>query len=191
MRNKPVRPDDAAVLDAALQCVLAVGVRRTTLTDVARRAGVSRMTLYRRWPDLDALVADLMTRELLAVAGDGLVAAAPDRATLVDRVVDVLDRLRVHPLIRKIVDVDPELLLPYVLHRRGRSTDAFLRHLVEAVATAQAGGTVRAGDPAVLGRFLLLTGQAYVLSATAVAGDAAPEHLTAELRELIDRYLRP
>ena len=191
MRNKPVRPDDAAVLDAALHCVLAVGVRRTTLTDVARRAGVSRMTLYRRWPDLDALVADLMTRELLAVAGDGLGAAATDRATLVDRVVDVLDRLRVHPLIRKIVDVDPDLLLPYLLHRRGRSTDAFLRQLVQAVATAQAGGSVRTGDPAVLGRFLLLTGQAYVLSVAAVAGDVAPEQLTAEVRELIDRYLRP
>ena len=36
------------VLDAVRDCVLAVGVRRTTLTDVARRAGVSRMTLYRK-----------------------------------------------------------------------------------------------------------------------------------------------
>jgi hypothetical protein len=97
----------------------------------------------------------------------------------------------VHPLIRKIVDVDPELLLPYVLHRRGRSTDAFLEQLVKAVSAAQAGGTVRDGDPAVLGRFLLLAGQSYVLSAAAVAGDTAPERLAAELRELIDRYLRP
>jgi AcrR family transcriptional regulator len=191
MRNKPARPDDAALLDAALRCVLAVGVRRTTLTEVARWAGVSRMTLYRRWPDLDTLVADLMTRELLAVAGDTLARSELDRAALVDRFVDITDRLREHPLIRKIVDVDPELLLPYVLHRRGRSTDAFLRQLVAAVATAQAGGTVRAGDPAVLGRFLLLTGQSYVLSASAVAGDTAPEQLTAELRELVDRYLRP
>jgi hypothetical protein len=149
------------------------------------------MTLYRRWPDLDTLVADLMTRELLAVAGDTLARSELDRAALVDRFVDITDRLREHPLIRKIVDVDPELLLPYVLHRRGRSTDAFLRQLVAAVATAQAGGTVRAGDPAVLGRFLLLTGQSYVLSASAVAGDTAPEQLTAELRELVDRYLRP
>lgn len=188
MRNKADRPVDA-VLDAVLECVLAVGVRRTTLTDVARRAGVSRMTLYRRWPDVDAMVADLMTRELLAVAGEGL--AGSDRTALVDRIVEVCDRLRGHPLIRKIVDVEPELLLPYVLHRRGRSTDAFLEQLVGAVAAAQEGGSVRAGAPAVLGRFLLLTGQSYVLSADAVAGDVAPGRLTAELRELLDRYLRP
>ena len=60
--------DNDAVLDAVRDCVLAVGVRRTTLTDVARRAGVSRMTLYRRWPDVRTLVGDLMTREWVDVA---------------------------------------------------------------------------------------------------------------------------
>src|SRR5918992_4746199 len=64
-----------AALDAARDCVLAVGVRRTTLTDVARRAGLSRMTLYRRWPDVRSLVADLMTREFV-----GLVRAVGGRA---------------------------------------------------------------------------------------------------------------
>src|SRR5580704_3193435 len=54
---------EAAILDAAGECVLAYGVRRTSLSDVARRAGVSRPTVYRRWPDRRALVADLMTRE--------------------------------------------------------------------------------------------------------------------------------
>ena len=42
------RNADDPVLDSARACVLAVGVRRTTMTDIARRAGVSRMTLYRR-----------------------------------------------------------------------------------------------------------------------------------------------
>lgn len=190
-RNKAVRLDDTAVLDAALRCVLAVGVRRTTLTDVARQAGVSRMTLYRRWPDLDALVGDVMTRELLAVAGNGLASDGLDRHTFVRRVVAIAEELRRHPLICKIVEVDPELLLPYLLRRRGRSTDAFLEQLVAAVRQAQAGNTVRAGEPEVLGRFLLLTAQSYVLSVGAVAGDAPAERLPAELHELLDRYLRP
>src|SRR5689334_17058960 len=55
------------VLDAARACVLAVGVRRTTFSDVARRAGVSRMTLYRRYPDLEALLSALMTYEFGAI----------------------------------------------------------------------------------------------------------------------------
>src|ERR1700709_2531162 len=58
-----------AYLDAARGAILAVGWSRTTLTDIARRAGVSRMTLYRRWPDTQTLLADLMTREWGRVAG--------------------------------------------------------------------------------------------------------------------------
>src|SRR5580704_15822932 len=67
---------ETAILDAAADCVLAFGVRRTSLSDVARRAGVSRPTVYRRWPDLTALVADVMTREWLAA----FAAVEPDPA---------------------------------------------------------------------------------------------------------------
>ena len=38
---------DDLYLDAAREAILAVGWSRTTLTDIARRAGVSRMTIYR------------------------------------------------------------------------------------------------------------------------------------------------
>src|SRR3954470_21495830 len=108
--------DNDAVLDAARDCVLAVGVRRTTLTDVARRAGVSRMTLYRRWPDVRTLVGDLMTREWVAVATRAIPERAPGadaRGPLVDGLVAGVADFRAHPLFRKIVDVDPELLLPH------------------------------------------------------------------------------
>ena len=47
----PRAPRDA-YLDAARDCILDVGWRRTTLTEVARRAGVSRMTIYRTWADI-------------------------------------------------------------------------------------------------------------------------------------------
>ena len=47
--------------------MLSVGVRRTTLTDIARRAGVSRMTVYRRFADVTSVMAALMTREFTAL----------------------------------------------------------------------------------------------------------------------------
>src|SRR6478752_6980290 len=64
LRHKVDEPTTADLaLDAARESILAVGWSRTTLTEVARRAGVSRMTLYRTWPDMGTLLADLMTRE--------------------------------------------------------------------------------------------------------------------------------
>ncbi|MCD0480866.1 TetR/AcrR family transcriptional regulator [Streptacidiphilus sp. ASG 303] len=196
--NRHNRSGDDAVLDAARDCVLAVGVRRTTLTDVARRAGVSRMTLYRRWPDVRTLVGDLMTREWTAVA----VAAAPDpggtrpvRGALVDGLVEGVRAFRAHPLFRKILDVDPELLLPYVLDRRGASQDALLALLDEALRAGHADGTVRPGSAARQARALLLVLQSFTLSLRTMADDADPElaedALLDELRHILERTLAP
>src|SRR6478672_11700676 len=74
-----------AYLDAARACILDVGWRRTTLTEVARRAGVSRMTIYRSWSDMQQLLGDLMTREWAGVVGATLSATAGGSA--VDRLV--------------------------------------------------------------------------------------------------------
>src|SRR3954468_16329834 len=99
------RTDDDVLLDAARDCVQRVGLRRTTLTDVARRAGVSRMTMYRRWPDMSSLVADLMTREWTALVEDAFDAAegASARDRFVAAVVRTVRGLRAHPVFARIV----------------------------------------------------------------------------------------
>ena len=68
------------LLDAALQEAAIVGLQRITVEDVVRRAGVSRMTAYRRYPRRDDLVAALAgreTRRFLAVVADAI-EACPD-----------------------------------------------------------------------------------------------------------------
>jgi AcrR family transcriptional regulator len=187
------RHDDDALLDAARHCVLAVGLRRTTLTDVARRAGVSRMTMYRRWPDMGSLVADLMTREWSALVG---VAAAEavgenERARVVDGVVRAVRGLRAHPVFRRIVDGDPETLLPYLVDRRGTSQDRILAQLTEDLRRASRERSVRTGDPALLARTVLLTTHGFVISAGTMTDEVSEAALDAELRVLLDRYLAP
>ncbi|WP_219506733.1 TetR/AcrR family transcriptional regulator [Nonomuraea ceibae] len=159
------------VLDAARDCVLAYGVRRTTLTDVARRAGVSRMTIYRHWPDVRSLVADLMTREWVAAI------AGLDLSDPVTAVVTGVRRLREHPLWRKIVEADPELLLPYLLHRRGASHEAALAALEPALGDARKA------------RAVLLVAQAWLLSAPTMLDPVTLDELDAELRTLLEGYV--
>lgn len=177
--------------------MLAVGVRRTTLTDVARRARVSRMTIYRRWPDVQSLIADLMTREWSAVVA--AVAPAnegqPVRAQLVASLVSGVQALREHPLYRKIVETDPEVLLPYILERRGSSHNAMLEGIQRTLLAGHKDGSIRRDDVARQARALLLVAQSFALSAPTMSDDQYPGLSTAafddELRQLLDRYLEP
>jgi AcrR family transcriptional regulator len=193
-RNTPERRTaDDALLDAARDCVLAVGLRRTTLTDVARRAGVSRMTMYRRWPDMASLVADLMTREWSGLATRAQAAALGEtaRQRLVDGLATGARQLRNHPVFRRIVELDPEVLLPYLVDRRGTSQDRMLATLMETIAEGHADGSVRPGGSQLLGRGVLLALHGFVISAATMTDEVTEADLDDELRLLLDRYLAP
>src|SRR6185437_10647119 len=86
------------ILDAAYELLLAVGMRRMSMADIARRAGVSRATLYRRWPNVQAVIGTLTTREFAALSADAFAADAPTgRAALVEGIVRIVRAVRVHP----------------------------------------------------------------------------------------------
>ena len=182
-------------LDAARACILDVGWRRTTLTEVARRAGVSRMTIYRTWPDMPQLLGDLMTREWsgvveTAVAGQDPELSAVDR--LVGGIAGTVRALRDNELFVRIIELDPELILPYLLSRRGRSQDLILALTEEAIAEGQAAGEVRKGDPTAMARALVLTTHGFVISAhTMVDDDVSEAELDDELATLLTRMLAP
>lgn len=53
---------DAAILDAALKLFVAHGLEGASFERIARAAGVTRATIYRRWSARDALLADALGR---------------------------------------------------------------------------------------------------------------------------------
>ena len=196
LRHKPDSPSPRdAYLDAARACILDVGWRRTTLTEVARRAGVSRMTIYRTWPDMPQLLGDLMTREWSAVVAEAMAGQAADLCAverLVGSITGTVRALRDNELFVRIVELDPELILPYLLSRRGRSQDLILALTEEAIADGQDAGEVRAGDPTAMARALLLTAHGFVLSVhTMVDDDVTEAQLDDQLATLLTRMLTP
>ncbi len=180
----PIDPRDA-YLDAARACILDVGWRRTTLTEVARRAGVSRMTIYRSWADMPQLLGDLMTREWSAI-----VAIHVDDRPLIQTIVDTVRALRANELFVRIVELDPELILPYLLARRGRSQDLILGLTEQTIRVGQEAGEIRAGNPTAIARGLVLAAHGFVLSAhTMVDGTVTEDEIDAELTTLLERML--
>jgi len=183
-------PELDPLLSAARDCVMDVGFKRTTLADVARRAGVSRMTVYRQYGDLPAIVSALLSCELIALidhARDEVADLPSARERLVEAGVRTVEQLVHHPLYRRVLDVDPELLLPLVVDRFGSTQQAAIDLVAEEVQHGRRDGSIRAVDPRLAATCLLLTAQSFVFSARVVEGLAVYD----ELRLLLDSYLRP
>jgi len=117
-------------------------------------------------------------------------------ARLVDGVVTAVRALRDNELLARITDVDPELLLPYLLDRRGRSQELVIDLLTEEIRQAQRAGAVRRGNAGLLARSVVLAAHGFTLSAhTMLDGEqrrgADVRRFDRELAAMVRRYLTP
>ncbi|MEV5298196.1 TetR/AcrR family transcriptional regulator [Amycolatopsis methanolica] len=195
-RGRPTaaRVSDDVLLDAARRCVLASGLRRTTLAEIARTAKVSRMTLYRRFPDVRSVLSALMTREFGALLHQATVSGADAptaRARLVRSSVTAVRLLNADPLMRTVLDVDTALVVPYVLERLGGTQRLGEKFIVALLEAGHRDGSIRRAATAVQARSVLLVVQSFVLSLRPATSDVAAEALLGELAHHLNAALRP
>lgn len=187
---------DDPVLRACFECVLDFGVTRVTIADIARRAGVSRMTVYRRYADLPSLLSTVLREELshaLATTEVALPASLDARARAGMAVVGVTRAVESHPLMRRVLEIDPEALLPLIVSRLGSTQRLAREHLAATLSAGMADrggdGSIRAADPDLLALTLVVTAQSFVFSGRVV--EATDPRAFDELRVLVDAYLSP
>ena len=98
------------ILDAALAEAAAVGLQRITVEDVVRRAGVSRMTVYRRYPRRDDLVGALARREtqrFLAAVAAAIESADDPNEGVAEAFIGAVAFAREHPILRRAGQAEP------------------------------------------------------------------------------------
>ncbi|MDT5102016.1 MAG: hypothetical protein QOC76_5753 [Mycobacterium sp.] len=98
------------ILDAALSEAAAVGLQRITVEDVVRRAGVSRMTAYRRYPRRDDLVAALVRREtqrFLGAVADAIEGVEDSDDGVAEAFIAAVSFAREHPILRRAAQNEP------------------------------------------------------------------------------------
>ncbi|MGW0517783.1 TetR/AcrR family transcriptional regulator [Crossiella sp. NPDC003009] len=122
MRGRPRDPEtDTAILRAALDLFIEGGVEGASIEQIARRAGVARLTVYRRWASKELLLAQaiefgrdsfLSPADALAMFADGEVT----RAKLVEIMVQATSDDRFRQLIGRLAGAatdHPELMRAY------------------------------------------------------------------------------
>lgn len=181
---------DGRIIDAAADCVIAYGVDRVTLAEIARRAGVSRPTVYRRWPDTQAILAALLTARITNVLNEVAVSGT-DRQAVVKRMVGMAGQLRGDEVIMSVLSSAPDLAMVYIAQRMGTSQQILLEVLAGALVTGQADGSVRPGDAKQLAAMCLLIVQSAIQSAQMVAPVLDVTALDIELAHSLNGYLKP
>ncbi|MUM15516.1 TetR/AcrR family transcriptional regulator [Mycobacterium sp. CBMA271] len=130
-------PTGDRILEAALQTMISFGIRRATVEEIARRAGVSHMTVYRRWPNKNELLVAVWLREAQTVfaAVDREVAALTSpEDKLVAGFTGIYWYVHTHPLMRQTVEMDPESVLPVLTSGAGPGLDMATTYLAGHVS---------------------------------------------------------
>jgi len=115
--NEGTSTDDLSerILEGAIRQIEDFGIRRFTVDDLARRLGISRMTIYRRFAKKSDLLQAALLYELRRILGE-IDARVEQGETLEERLVEgfvaVLFILRDHRLLNRMLHTEPELILP-------------------------------------------------------------------------------
>ncbi|WP_194819250.1 TetR/AcrR family transcriptional regulator [Nocardia sp. XZ_19_385] len=120
--EKPVS-DGEKLLESALSAFLDFGIKRTSMGEVARRAGISPATLYRRFESKNDLVEAVSVREAQRFVAEidkrvQAVEGGPDEQ-LVEIFVAFIAAIAGNKLLRRLVTTEPDLILPRLTTEAG------------------------------------------------------------------------
>jgi AcrR family transcriptional regulator len=136
------------ILAAALSQFEDFGLRRSTMEDIARRCGMSRITIYRRFPKKENLIEAVLLRELASFLDDlervgaeeqpgapgaGDTMSAEDK--MVERIAFALQYLGNHLLLRRLLRTEPESILPSLTVNGGPVVDLAREHIAAFIRT--------------------------------------------------------
>lgn len=156
----PPRPDPAldGVLDAVERCLTRFGLRRTTMSDIARELGVARTTLYRQVPSLEKATALVSSRrlhrfvdKLTELSDRGL-----DAEAFVQVIVRTLRMTLADPVMKRLLCDEPEILGDYLTSGHVAALVAQITDLLTPVLRhAMGSGLLRVSDPALAAEWIV------------------------------------
>jgi AcrR family transcriptional regulator len=175
------------ILDAAFVCAGKFGVGHTTLSDVARESKLSRQTLYRYYGSKHDLYMALVIREEKVLFDQLMAAIAPHRElrpAVEAAFRTMLKAVRAHPLLDRLMAIEPQELLPYLTVETNPVRDMAIR-MMEKVFEDRTAGL----SPILAHRAAEISSR-LITSYAIMPPDDAPDVVAAELAELVCNGLK-
>lgn len=114
--------DSVKVLDSALSAFMDFGIKRTSMGEIARRAGISPATLYRRFESKNDLVEAVTIREaqrFVAKIDKRVQTVSGSEDQLVEIFVAFISAIAGNPLLLRLLRTEPDLVLPRLTTEAG------------------------------------------------------------------------
>jgi AcrR family transcriptional regulator len=191
-RAVPESDDSTAdrIVDAALRQFELFGVARTTVEQITKRSGLSRVTLYRRFPGKQNLIEAVILREVRRFL-EQLDARLDQLATPQEKITEgfafTVDAIRSHVLLNRLLQSEPESVLPYFTVEGGPVVAAARDFLVGRLAKDDPDDERGTAELTVAAELVVRLVISFLLTPQSVVDLENPERV----REFADRSLAP
>lgn len=182
------------VVAAALDQFAEYGIRRSTIDDIARRAGVSKMTVFRRFENKQGLIAVVIAREIRRGMDEldrTWEAGRTLEEGLVEAFVFVGRYVRGHPLFDRLLRSEPEVLLPLITVDGGPALALYRSLIAERLHAEVNAGRAEPPDLDRAAEVIARLAQSLLLTQEGAISLADRDSLTALVRIALLPMLRP
>lgn len=128
------------IMDAAYALFLDFGLRRLSMEDVARKANLSRMTIYRYYRDKDALFHAVVHRELrraIRQTHKYLLELNEPEILIEEGFVQIALQARRHPLFKRLLETEPEWLMVLLTLKSEPLFEVAINYCTQLIEEAQ------------------------------------------------------
>lgn len=108
----------ARILDGAFDQLVEHGVRYFSVEDVARRVGINRITIYRRFAGKDDVLQAVIFREarrLFARVDEAVASIRSPEHQLVEGFTASVLGVRDHPIVQRVLATEPDMLASLII----------------------------------------------------------------------------
>jgi AcrR family transcriptional regulator len=157
----PPRPPESAdrLLDATERCLARYGIRRTSMTDIAKEMKVARTTLYRQIGSVEEAIAMIASRQLHRFL-DELVAGLTEPGgagpqTFIRAIANAVRFARSHPVVLRVLSDEPDIVGELVTRELNLYAHEVADALMPIIGAAMAAGRLRTADPHVAAEWMV------------------------------------
>lgn len=185
--------DDASrkdILDCARALYIESGLRRTTMEDVAKRAGIGRATLYRRFNDKEQLFQAVIQRDAqrdLAAIQTAIAGQKSYLDGLLEGYVLAVRLLYSNPLLLRLLTTEPDTVLPFLTVNFGGLMAYARNFMAPLIAQGQKAGHIRDLPADMIAELILRTLQSLMLTRNGVINPGDED----SIRTFVQQFLRP